>query len=196
MNWFASAALLLWPLIALWLYSRRSIAEAVLWTIVGGQLLLPEGATLKLLPGTPNLDKVSVPAAAAIAGCILFVPHLVRIWSRIGFAEILFLSCVIGPIVTSELNGDVIFAGGGTVLPSLGHYEALAVAIHQLIYLSPFLLGRSFLRELDQSTHILRVLVIGGLFYSLLMLFELRMGPQLHVWLYGYTPTDMDIDVR
>src|SRR5207248_7990807 len=45
-------------------------------------------------------------------------------------------------------------------------------------------------------THILRVLVIGGLFYSLLMLFELRMGPQLHVWLYGYTPTDMDIDVR
>ena len=34
----------------------------------------------------------------------------------------------------------------------------------------------------------LRVLVVAGLFYSLPMLFEVRMSPQLHTWIYGYFP--------
>jgi hypothetical protein len=33
-----------------------------------------------------------------------------------------------------------------------------------------------------------KVLAVAGLFYSLPMLFEIRMSPQLHTWIYGYFP--------
>ena len=32
------------------------------------------------------------------------------------------------------------------------------------------------------------MLIVAGLFYSLPMLFEVRMSPQLHTWIYGYFP--------
>jgi hypothetical protein len=195
-NWLVLAALLFWPLLALWLYWRRPASEALLWTILGGQLVLPEGAVIKLAPGIPNLDKITIPIFAALVGCLMVARHPVRFWNQVGLPEVLFLSGVIGPIITSELNGDVMFVGGGTVLPSLGHYEALSAAVAQFIFMLPFLLGRSYLRSVADNMQILRVLVIAGLFYSILILFEIRMGPQLHVWLYGYPSSDMDIDVR
>src|SRR5262249_41129920 len=43
-------------------------------------------------------------------------------------------------------------------------------------------------RETRDTADILRVLVIAGLAYSPLMLFEIRMSPQLHILFYGYLP--------
>src|SRR5262249_17421221 len=43
---------------------------------------------------------------------------------------------------------------------------------------------------------ILRVLVIAGLLYSLPMLFEIRMSPQLHTWIYGYFPHSFSQQMR
>ena len=42
----------------------------------------------------------------------------------------------------------------------------------------------------------MRVLVVAGLIYSLPMLFEVRMIPQLHNWIYGYFPSDFLQQVR
>ena len=53
-------------------------------------------------------------------------------------------------------------------------------------FLIPFFLGRQFLRSETSNVEILRVLVIAGLLYSVPMLFEIRMSPQLHTWIYGY----------
>ena len=39
------------------------------------------------------------------------------------------------------------------------------------------------------SEEILRVLIIAGLVYSVPMLFEIRLSPQLHNWIYGYYPS-------
>ena len=50
-TWVAVAALLIWPLVALWLYQTRPVNQATLWTILGGYLLLPVGAAIKLAAG-------------------------------------------------------------------------------------------------------------------------------------------------
>ena len=71
-NWFATLALLAWPFVALWLYQTRPVNQATLWTILGGYLLLPVGASIKLAEGIPQLDKISIPALAALAGCFFF----------------------------------------------------------------------------------------------------------------------------
>jgi hypothetical protein len=54
------------------------------------------------------------------------------------------------------------------------------------IMLLPFLLARRVLNTPEASTQILKALVYGGLVYSLLILIELRMSPQLNKWLYGF----------
>ena len=67
-NWFATLALLAWPFVALWLYQTRPVNQATLWTILGGYLLLPVGASIKLAEGIPQLDKISIPSPCCSCG--------------------------------------------------------------------------------------------------------------------------------
>ena len=193
-NWFAYFALLLWPVVALCLYFRRPVEQATLWTILGAQLLLPVGASFKL-QGIPELDKVSIANMAALIGCLMAVRSPRRIWTGLGFAGALILMSLIGPFITAESNLDPIFVGG-KILPAESHYDALSAIVRQFIALVPFFLGRQLLRNSRDSEEILRVLVIAGLLYSLPMLFEVRMSPQLHFWFYGYHPSDFDQEMR
>src|SRR5262245_4416086 len=106
-NWFAYAALLSWPLVALWLYHARPVTQATIWTILGAQLLLPVGTAVKF-EGIPQFDKTSIPNLVAVIGCLLVGRRLLRIWTGFGFVGILLLMYLIGPVITAELNGDPI----------------------------------------------------------------------------------------
>jgi hypothetical protein len=179
-------ALLSWPVVAVWLYRTRSVAEATLWTILGGFLLLPEAASIKI-PMVPEFDKNSIPNLAAYFGCIMCARKPIRFWNRFGVVELLVATLVISPFITSELNGDTLVYGD-LVLPGVGLYDAGSAVIAQLIVVLPFFLGRQVLRGAADTEDILRVLVIAGLAYSLPIFFELRMSPQLHALIYGYFP--------
>jgi hypothetical protein len=193
-NWFAFFALLFWPVVTLWLYQTRPVGRATLWAILGAQLLLPVGAAIKF-EGIPQFDKISIPNLAALVGCLLVLRRPLRIWNRFGLAEVLLLMYLVGPFVTSMLNRDVTVIGG-TFLPAVGAYDALSAVVGQFIFLLPFFLGRQLLRSSVDNEEILRVLVIAGLFYSLLMLIEIRMSPQLHRWFYGYHGASFATEVR
>jgi hypothetical protein len=187
-NWFAIAALMLWPIVALWLYFRQPVGYATLWTILGAQLLLPVGTAIKF-EGIPQFDKISIPNLAALVGCFLVVRRPLRIWAGFGIVEILILMAIIGPFITAELNFDPIVLDNYRVIPAETHYDALSAVVGQFLALMPFFLGRQILRNSRDTAEILRVLVIAGLLYSLPMLFEIRMSPQLHYWIYGYYPS-------
>ena len=193
-NWFATTALLLWPLVALALFHSLPVNRALIWTILGGLLLLPVGASIKF-EGVPAFDKSSIPSLAALAGCVMVAGRTPRFLHRFGLAELLLLMYLIGPFITSELNGDSIFIGN-RFLPAIDQYEALSAAVAQFLFVLPFFLGRQFLKTSADNTEILRILVIAGLLYSLLMLFEVRMSPQLHRWVYGYSVLSFAVEMR
>jgi len=193
-NWFATLALLFWPIVVLWVYYTRPINQATLWTILGAQLLLPVGAAIKF-PGVPQFDKTSIPNLAALIGCMLVARSPLRVWSRFGFPEALLLMSLVGPFITAQLNTDPIFLVGH-ILPALDHYDALSTVVAQFLFLLPFFLGRQLLRSSADTEVILRTLVIAGLIYSLPILFELRVSPQLHYWLYGYYPHEFIQQMR
>ena len=92
-NWFATIALLAWPIVAFWLYSTKPVNQATLWTILGGYLLLPVGASIKLAEGIPQLDKISIPALAALAGCFFFAKRRLRFWNGFGLNRSFCCSC-------------------------------------------------------------------------------------------------------
>jgi hypothetical protein len=119
-----------------------------------------------------------------------------QIWRGFDLAGILILMYLVGPFITAELNGDPIVLASGKALPAETHYDALSAMVGQFLFLLPFFLGRQLLRTPAENEEILRVLVFAGLAYSLLMLFELRMSPQLHNWVYGYHPHEFVQQVR
>jgi hypothetical protein len=194
-NWFATVALLLWPLVGLWLYRTRPVGQATLWTILGAQLLLPVGAFIKLAPGIPQLDKTSIPSLAALIGCVLIAGRRIRFWAGFGLAELFLVMLMVGPFITSQLNGDVIKIGS-VFLPSVGNYDALSAVVGQFFFLLPFFLGRQLLRSPADNAEIFHALAVAGLAYSLPMLFEIRMSPQLHDWVYGYDPSSFLQEIR
>jgi hypothetical protein len=185
-NWFAYLALLIWPVIALILFSRLPVGQALIWTILGAYLLLPVGAEFKL-NGVPAFNKLTIPSLAALVCSPIFIGRLPKFSRGFGITEILVLALLIGPIITSLLNTDPIRIGG-TVLPGSSLYDGLSAAVAQLLFILPFFLARDFLRSYKDNSDILRIMAVAGSFYAFPMLFEIRMSPELHIWIYGYAP--------
>src|SRR5438045_9800322 len=68
-NWFATSALVSWPLIAFILFRALPLGSAILWTILGAQLLLPVNASIKIAM-IPQFDKTSIPNLCVLIGCM------------------------------------------------------------------------------------------------------------------------------
>lgn len=182
-NWFALLALLGWPLVAVTFYRVLPFSRATIWTVLGGYLALPSEVAIKFAM-IPALDKNSIPNICACIGCIACTPR--RGKSSIPkFSLLIAALYLLSPLVTSALNNDLIFVGGGLVLPGVGYYDAVSAILYQTLFFLPFLLGWRYLRDPADIEAIFRALVVAGLFYSLLTLFEIRMSPQLSRWVYG-----------
>jgi len=179
-------------MIAIALFQTLPKIQATLWTIVGAQLLLPVGEGIKIAM-IPQFDKASIPNL-----CIFFAYLFSkrRPWkSKLGLAEMLIALFLFGPIATSLLNNDSIVRGD-RMIPGVGLYDGGSAIGAALIALMPFFVGRALLRTPHANEQILKVLITAGLWYSIPMLFEMRFSPQLHLWIYGYFPSDFIQEVR
>jgi hypothetical protein len=182
-NWFALLALLGWPLVTVVLYKVMPFSRATIWTILGGYLMLPSDVAIKFAM-IPALDKNSIPNICACIGCIACGPR--RGNSSLEKLSLLIAAVyLLSPLVTSALNNDLISIGGGLVLPGVGYYDAVSAILYQTLFFLPFLLGWRYLWDRADIEAIFRALVVAGLLYSLLTLFEIRMSPQLSAWIYG-----------
>ncbi|GGI33777.1 hypothetical protein GCM10010987_76070 [Bradyrhizobium guangdongense] len=104
-------------------------------------------------------------------------------------------SYVIGAVTSSLLNSDPVIMGD-RVLPGTGLYDGISGAEAAVIALVPFFLGWRFFGSASDAAHMIKGLVVAGLLYSILMLVEIRLSPQLHFWVYGYYPTDFQQEIR
>jgi hypothetical protein len=97
------------------------------------------------------------------------------------------LAFVISPIMTAFNNSYELEIGGRSIA---GFYplDGLKLALRNLITLAPFFVGMRFLCSDNARTLLLKSLPMAALFYSVPMLFEVRMSPQLHSWVYGFFP--------
>src|SRR5262245_13119767 len=173
-NLFAFVALLAWPVVALWLFHAQPVNKALLWTILGGYLLLPVGTSIKF-EGVPAFDKSSIANLAALAGCLRIARRSLRLFPGFGGAAVLMLVLLVGPFIPGQLSGTAIPIGE-RALPGVGSDYALSAAVAQFIFVLPLLLARQGLRNAEDNVETLRGLVVAGLAYSLPMLFEVRMS--------------------
>jgi hypothetical protein len=185
-DWFANAALLGWPIVSFFLYRTKAIGFATVWTILGGFLLLPSVAAIKI-EMIPAFDKSTVPNVCALVGCLILAPRKKHVEYKARLTSILIFIYLVSPIATSAFNNDPIVLGD-RVLPGVGNYDAISAVLSQSLFFIPFFVGRRVLASAADTETILKALAVAGLLYSIPMLFEIRMSPQLSIWVYGVYP--------
>lgn len=186
-------ALFGWPVVSAIFFSRYSKAAAVLLTILAGFLLLPEKISFDL-PVLPPVNKNSIAAmaaallAATVAAKARDTFPVLSGWIPRSFAlNVLLAMLVGGEFITVLMNSDTLIYGP-KVLPAMRTYDAFSALMFAVMFILPVLLARKFLASPQTHVMILKALVIAALGYSLFILFELRMSPQMHNIVYGYFP--------
>ena len=194
-NALALLALASWPLVSLVLFRKLPVGRAVLWSLLSAYLFLPPPPALFDFPAVPPLTKDSIAALAAFGFCFFMYGKDLIYLPRSNIAKGLMVLFVITPLATVLTNDEPIFFGQ-VGLPGLRIVEAIALMVQQCMILMPFVMAYSFLRSEKDQRDILFAFVALGLVYSLLMLIEIRLSPQLNLWVWGYYQHSFDQLIR
>ncbi len=199
-NSVALLALLSWPLVIILMFRFMTLERALIWSILGGYMLLPQVSEINL-PGIPALNKTSIPNLTAFVVIIAMLGRMPQLLPKTWPGRFLIVALVLSPGLTVLNNLEPIRFGIQSFgdftlfysdqaeraeLPRLRPYDALTVVANQIIFLLPFFLARSLLQSEEAIRELLRALVIGAMIYALPFLFEIRFSPQLHTWIYGF----------
>lgn len=187
-NSLAYIMLLLWPLVVVALFRRLPAERAVIWSLLGGYLLLPPVAAIDL-PAIPPLDKATIPALAIYAMVRLGLGRPVPLMPESWAGRLLLGLFVLAPFGTVLTNAEAIPIGSPQlirVLPGLTLYDAVSIIVNQGFVILTFAVARSLLASAAALRELLVALMLGGLVYTLPMLVEIRLSPQLNNWVYGF----------
>jgi len=194
-NTIAYLALLSWPLCCLILFRRTSIERAIIWSILGGYLLLPPVANFNF-PLIPPLDKTSIPNISAFLICLVVAHQKIELWPTSRVSRLLMIGFVFGAISTVLTNTEPtvfeVLPNSAPIiyktweLPGLKLRDVISALGNQVIVILPFLLARQFLGSAKGMRDILLALVLAGMAYSLPALLEIRLSPQVNTWVYGF----------
>ena len=190
----ATIALLLWPFIALVIFAHAAIIPAILGATVVPYLFLPEAFKI-VLPGVPDLDKTAIISIGLVGGLFFYgkrackkaaLPTLKRAgrWFRILLFSFV-ATLLVGSLLTVMNNREVLVFGP-TVLPAMRTWDAVGLFGDLVILLIPFFVAYRYFATPETQRFLLKAFVMSGLVYSVLMLVEIRLSPQLHNWIYGY----------
>ncbi|WP_226624037.1 hypothetical protein [Alloyangia pacifica] len=184
-NALAYLMLALWPIVTVVLFRRMAPDRALVAALLAGYLILPEPPAAFDLPMFPPLTKHNIPAIAAFAFCLWRYGLEGGLLPRSLLGKILLITYVLSPALTAVTNTEPVFYGQ-IGLPGLSVKDGAALVLQQALLVLPFLLARQFLAEGGSQRHLLMALLWGGLLYTLPMLVEMRLSPQLNNWIYGY----------
>jgi len=167
------------------LFSRLRFEKAVVWSMLGGFILLP--SSLEVDPHfLPPLDKMGVTSLATLVLCWVFGSHIPQPRRSIPL-YLLGGLLVLSPLLSSLNNSEELRALKASI-PGFYPLTALKFCGRNLLTIVPMYIGSRFLASDYGRSVLLKALPTAMVFYSLPMLFEIRMSPQLHRWVYGYFP--------
>ncbi|MBO9397919.1 hypothetical protein J7400_14625 [Shimia sp. R9_2] len=184
-NVLATLMLMLWPVVIWRLFVSLPPGRALIWSLLGAYLLLPPPPAEFDFPLMPALDKTSLPNLAILIVVVFVLPQRPKLLPESVLARWLLAIFVLSPVATVLSNGEpLIFTE--MFIRGLYLQDAVAQPINNFILVIGFLLARALLQTRADQRDLLIALMIGGLAYSLPILLEVRLSPQLNNWVYGY----------
>ena len=175
MSFQAQLVMILWIPIVLYLFRRFSIYKAIIISFIFAWLFLPQKAGFDI-PGLPDYERSSATCYAVLIGILIFAAGKQKL-TRLSWIDIPIIIYCINPFFSSILNG-------------LGIYDGLSGTLATIIqYGLPYFIGKIYLHDTKALSYLAKSILISGLIYVPLCLYEVRMSPQLHNMLYGYQGT-------
>lgn len=209
-NALALLALLAWPVVVIVMFRSMSLERALIWSILGGYMMLPQISAINF-PLIPAFDKVTIPNLTAFICCVAIWGRFPALMPASWIGRGLMLAFLLSPSFTvltnlhpvlfgRELSGNLALIDMSEVqmpaLPGLRFYDSGSALAQQLLLMLPFFMARQALRSAAAIRELLVALVIAGLIYAPLMLFEIRFSPQLHTMVYGFFQHDFVQAIR
>jgi hypothetical protein len=177
------------------LFQKLPPGRAVIATLLAGYLFLPEPPAGFDFPLVPPLTKHTIPALSALVMWFWMYSRDSRLLPRSPIAVVLLVLFIFSPVATALLNRSPIY-WGEFYIQGMTIRDAIAFIIQQVLLILPFLLARRFLCHAEDQRDLMLAFMIGGLIYSLPMLIEVRLSPQLNLWIYGYYQHDFVQTIR
>jgi hypothetical protein len=137
-------------------------------------------------PLLPPIDKRTI--ASIVVFYFFYVKRKTLTLMPGGFYKFLIASLFLFPFATYLTNSESL-RYGPLVIPSVGITELLNMwfSVFSQNYV-PFIVGYYYFRAPEAQRNFLKFILIAGLIYSIPMLWEIRMSPQLHTQIYGFFP--------
>ncbi len=160
-----------WMPTVLALFAVLSARRAVLVGLIGAWLFLPMASFP--ISGLPDYDKVMAASVGILLGTLLFDFNRFGAY-RASWLDLPMLIWCLTPFMSSVVNG-------------LGPYDGVSSVLRQVVLWGlPYLIGRLYFTDEASMRDLAWGFVIGGLIYVPFCLYEIRMSPQLHHFVYGY----------
>jgi hypothetical protein len=168
----AHLALIGWVPFVLVLFAALPRRRAVIAAFLLGWLFLPVmGYDVQ---GLPEYSKTFATCFGALLGLMIFDKGQALLAFRPHWIDLPMIVWCFVPIASSLSNG-------------LGLYDGLSQSLDKLIIWGfPYLIARVTFTNVQDLKELALGIVIGGLIYAPLCLYEIRMSPQLHHIFYGF----------
>lgn len=162
-----------WVFFTIFLFYRLPPHRAVLVSVIAGWLFLPVAGYN--FPGIPEFDKNAAISIGLILGGRLSGQRKSANfkWSLYDLPMIMWL---VSPVASSLSNGLGLYNGLSGVYSSI------------MVWGIPYLAGRAYFCDNDTLRDLCLGIVIGGMVYAVLCLWEIRMSPRLSINIYGFFP--------
>jgi len=170
MNALVPITLFGWIPVVVVLFSLLPARKAVIASYLCAWLFLPIAGYE--LPGFTNYNKITATTVGVLLGVLIFDSASLQKF-RFGWQDIPILCFCLSPLLSSVSNG-------------LGVYDGLSGMSYKLLTWGlPYFTGRLYFSGLKSMRDLAYFMVLGGLVYVPLCLWEVRMSPQLHSNVYG-----------
>ena len=184
-NAIAYMVLGLWPFVMWGIFRALPPGRALVWSVILSYLLLPGYPTAFDFPLMPAFDKVSIPNVMALILAASYYDKEIKWLPESKLGKALVLLFVLAPIPTVLTNAEpVVFAT--EALRGLYAQDIFAMIVTQCIILANFTLARQLLTSEEDHRHLLWALMVAGVAYAFPMLIEVRLSPQINIWVYGF----------
>lgn len=192
---FATVVLALFVPLSIGTFFVMRPLTATMVVALGAEMFLPQGAFFKL-PLMPELSKYNLPYLCILAGCLLVCPRRLTRTPRRWRVLIIAFVTLAGGLCTALTNTDSI-ARGQLVWPAMTLKDGAFVGVNGILpSWVAFLSGYALVRQKDDLDRVLMALGVAGLVYCPLAIVEMRMSPQVHQWIYGYSTGAFNETVR
>lgn len=176
-----------WIFVAIILFTLLPARRAVLVAYIAAWLFLPQAGID--LPGVPDLNKMNATSLGALMGVLLFDSQRLFRY-RVSWVDLPMIVWCLSSIPSSLLNE----------LPrdaTSPLYDGISGVVKDfLTWGAPYLIGRLYFYDLAVLRELAIAVFLGGLIYAPLCLFEIRMSPHLHYWVYGFHPSSFEMTIR